>query len=609
MSLPRTLALAAALLSPLALPLSAQQTKPTVAQRTIEEKIRPEWLRGLEGTEAEQALSSLKSADEGETIVSGGSEVESEVHAAMNPLDTSNIIVSPIRSGGSPSDGVQCPIYFTRDFGRTWSKSNFKTVPIATPSTALGGGDPVLAFDANGTAYITWLAFYFKGSNFNNVYFTMFWARSTDGGATWQRSQRGTVVENQGTLSGSGVVVDKQWMAVDRTSGTYHNTLYTAFLEADQESGVNHISLRWKRGNDQEFTESSVNVSGDAYEMVQFTDIDVDPDGGVHVSFFGSTNGQEYALYHVSSNDGGQSFSQPVKVSDLYVPNFNESGVTIAGIEPSRIYPCPHIAIDRSNGPHRGSIYAVWTAWGKTHRDGNGLDVYLSRSNDNGATWSEPISVNDDPRGIDAQQYYPSIAVSPRGVVAVTWYDRRGDASQLNTNYMIAYSFDGGATFTPNHAVSTQPTDFSTVGSLNSRFGVGEYTQVLTTNDYAIPVWTDGRNNNGDLDIYAAVVGIGSGPSGVQSLTSVDERYAIGEATINAVGELRLPVQHLPDGIKLDLELVALDGRTLGNWHDLHAVSGGSITVQAGTLPAGRYLLRVAAREGMIAVRSLVVVR
>ncbi|MBN1447599.1 MAG: T9SS type A sorting domain-containing protein, partial [Bacteroidetes bacterium] len=40
------------------------------------------------------------------------------------------------------------------------------------------------------------------------------------------------------------------------------------------------------------------------------------------------------------------------------------------------------------------------------------------------------------------------------------------------------------------------------------RFGIGDYDKALSTSFYAIPIWSDGRSNNGDMNVYAAFVPI-----------------------------------------------------------------------------------------------------
>src|SRR4051812_25702265 len=55
---------------------------------------------------------------------------ESEIHAAMNPTDSNNIVVSAMHfASTSGSTTLSMPIYYTNDFGRTWVKSTYALKP------------------------------------------------------------------------------------------------------------------------------------------------------------------------------------------------------------------------------------------------------------------------------------------------------------------------------------------------------------------------------------------------------------------------------------------------------------------------------------------------
>jgi hypothetical protein len=63
----------------------------------------------------------------------------------------------------------------------------------------------------------------------------------------------------------------------------------------------------------------------------------------------------------------------------------------------------------------------TWEDW-----DGTQMDVMFSQSTDGGATWSEPLTVNDNIDGATpTDQFQPSVAAGPDGAVAVAFYDRR----------------------------------------------------------------------------------------------------------------------------------------------------------------------------------------
>jgi hypothetical protein len=256
----------------------------------------------------------------------------------------------------------------------------------------------------------------------------------------------------------------------------------------------------------------------------------------------------------------------------------------------------------------------VWTAYGTDARDfGNGLDIYFSRSTDYGATWSPARIVNDDPYGMDRHQFYPSISVNSVGTIAVTWYDQRDDADHLATQYYMAYSINHGESFGENFPVSTETTDFGTIGERNGGFGIGEYTQVLTTMGYAIPVWSDGRNENGNLDIYAAFVPLVNDPNNISSVRRI-ERVTAGVRLLDPVPN-PVATSDASVGVQLDqagqvrLTLIDLKGATVATIVDRRLEPGDyRFPVPTSTLAAGSYYIRLESSDGS-GTRPLTVVR
>lgn len=102
----------------------------------------------------------------------------------------------------------------------------------------------------------------------------------------------------------------------------------------------------------------------------------------------------------------------------------------------------PTVAVD----PQTRSIYVAWIATG-----GDEANVYLARSED-GATFSEPVRVNDVPGDAAAHGQAPAqVAIGPDGEVYVVWQNnthvegRRFPASDLR----FARSTNGGRSFGP----------------------------------------------------------------------------------------------------------------------------------------------------------------
>lgn len=590
--------LSAIILGALLLAAPALRAQHNGAREAIEEKMR------VTQEEIDQMLASRKSgqapaedratlteAASSEVVVSSDATPESELHAAVNPLDPTNLIVSVIRQGNNqtdPNGWLVCPVYYSKNLGKSWTKSTFKTLPPTGSTALLGGGDPILAFDANGTAYLTWINLYTKGSGQTYI-FGLYWASSTDGGATWSVSSTPVIGEGKVTFSG-GEVFDKEWMVIDTTSSQYRNSIYVVFMHSSN-SGSTAIGVRKKTATSPGFTTADATVASN-FSEVQFGSIDVGLTGDVHVTFYG--NGDDgIALYHSVSTDGGTTFSEPNIISTFHLPRLSpdESMTTVTGIDANRIYPSPHLVIDHSSGPTRGYLYQVWSANGIDADLGDGLDVYFSRSTDNGQSWSNPIIVNDDPRGLERHQFYPSLTVNPKGMITVGWYDRRNDPNERQTDYYLAHSLNGGLSFQPSFKITSKSTDFSTVGDRNNGFGIGEYTQIVSTADYVIPFWADGRKNTGDLDVYTAVIVPGTSEvKNVSRVADATENLRIHDPVVMA-DRIDLGVE-LAARSRLAVSLVDMAGKVVAKTSSVEYEEG-SHTIELGVsgLPAGAYIL------------------
>ena len=66
-------------------------------------------------------------------------------------------------------------------------------------------------------------------------------------------------------------------------------------------------------------------------------------------------------------------------ISSIAFPTLFSGTTPIQGIDNDRLYPCPHIATDKSDP---SIIYATWTAYGVSSQQTNGLDIYISKSED-----------------------------------------------------------------------------------------------------------------------------------------------------------------------------------------------------------------------------------
>ena len=112
-----------------------------------------------------------------------------------------------------------------------------------------------------------------------------------------------------------------------------------------------------------------------------------------------------------------------------------------------------------------GSVYVLWTQ--RVEAGGqHGTDLYLSVSNDRGQSFASEVKINDDK--VPGAHGMHSLAVAKDGRVYVSWLDERhvhkpkpstkgeGHHMESNRDLFIAYSTDGGRTFSANRRVASE---------------------------------------------------------------------------------------------------------------------------------------------------------
>jgi len=161
----------------------------------------------------------------------------------------------------------------------------------------------------------------------------------------------------------------------------------------------------------------------------------VAPDGTV-IDFFTHiyTDGT-LEINLVRSADKGVTFGAKILAATI---NSAAGVVTPDAQEPVRD---ASILYDVAVNPRTGALYLVWQDTGFA----SGVnDVAFSTSNDGGLTWSTPVRIDKTPvnaNPLRQQAFIPAIAVGPRGVLVVAYYDFRNDISngQEATDYWALF--------------------------------------------------------------------------------------------------------------------------------------------------------------------------
>ncbi len=191
------------------------------------------------------------------------------------------------------------------------------------------------------------------------------------------------------TAASASVFLDKQWIAVDPATHNVYitNTTFTATDWIDFYRSTDG-GLTWSAATQI----SSASDNG----FVQGSRVQVGPNGEVHTMWnaVDQTTADDNYRYRKSTNQG-VSFAAEVTATKYYAnfgtgaPGFNrERGIQFAGM-----------AVDRTNGPHRGRVYLSW-AEGFNHQDESFTGAAKSEvENNNFASRATPFTLPATLRG------------------------------------------------------------------------------------------------------------------------------------------------------------------------------------------------------------------
>jgi len=386
--------------------------------------------------------------------------------------------------------------YFSSDGGSSWGAVDLPLPPALNGSGTDFGSDPAVAWDTRGNVYYSYIVVFFNHNMHAVTGTEMAVARSSDAGQTWTSTYFNF-------NSGTGKFNDKPYLAVDTNPGSpFRNTVYVAWDNASNRSGkssANNVILvsRSTDGGRTFSTPVVASGTGSGPNSVIGADPFVAPDGTLHVAWHDVQNS---AIVEASSADGGQSFGPTTTISATQVAY--TVAIPAQASRQALVYPA--CGADTSGGPNRGTLYCSWM----DETSSNGTDIFLSRSTDNGVSWSRPLRVNDDPAGVANDQFNQWLAVDPSdGSVNLSWNDTRNDPAHLSTDIFYARSTDGGLSFTKNVQVTTAPTNETCCGAdLGNQYG--DYEGIAAIDGSIHPIWTDRRAAVASLDeeIFTATI-------------------------------------------------------------------------------------------------------
>ena len=347
---------------------------------------------------------------------------------------------------------------------------------------------------------------------------TLGFHRSFDCGHTWEGPFEIPAATNpNGVVSATGApadAADKEFIDVDRASGrvmtSWTNFSFAVEMSTTFSDNVLGAQPTWSQrvivGARDVDGQSSVPRFGPPGSNLVYV---------VWRTFFDSGFGGESVA---RSTDNGVTFEAPVDLSPGFFPPDQ-----ILGNDRNNF--SPGMAVDRSRGRHRGTVYVTY---GQNDSQ-DGADIVVQTSTDNGKTFGAPVFVNARP-GADRSQWFPWITVNDRTGRALLFYYDQGiaDSGDLMQS-SFTFSDDGGRTFAQQRRLPPQPFHGGW-GNDTGQPNLGDYIQSVVDRSgrlvaaYAIthaPGFTDGQPVSASMTVPEPIVSIvGAGEQ--TAITSLD---------------------------------------------------------------------------------------
>ncbi len=422
-------------------------------------------LAGREPPRARVRPSSADAASAGARVridPGGGTAMAAETAIAVNSASPGEIVAAWNDLRESPIDGFwRLGAGASIDGGQTWSDLVVRPpVDFQTPHE----GDPMTAFDPRtGDLWIGGTAFFDA----------IFIARKIPGSTSFEPP----VIAHQGAF------VDKGWLAAGPPPGDPASThLYLAHNEGFQVS--DDLGATW----------SQPLPLGDIISPQPR----VTPNGEIYISSW-EAFGDRIWLHR--SFDGGVSLDGPMLIATRMDVWSTQAQDHTPG--QYRVPPLPVSAVD----PNDGTVYCVYPDTTGVAGTEYNVDLYFTRSDNQGVDWS-PVQIVNGDSDPPADQFFPWLEVDAAGGLHLAFFDTR-HSPQSDTDPSgwidVYYSFSGdrGSTWTEQR-LTTVPFDTSLAEWPATGQFLGDFIGLAIAGDRVYVIYPS--SENGDLDIFVQTI-------------------------------------------------------------------------------------------------------
>ncbi len=389
----------------------------------------------------------------------------------LGPCEPS-ICIDPTNPNNIVAASVLDYIHTSTDGGHTWSTKK-------QTSTHGIWGDPVVVADKKGDFYYFHLSDP-EGTNWKSekILDRIVVQKSLNKGNTW--------------TAGTGIGLnppkqqDKQWACINPKN----NHLYTTWTEFDKYNSnqpQDKSRILFSKSSDQGITWSTPkNISihqGDCMDDDQTTEGAVPCTDGKNIYVAWAFD--HYIWFTKSEDQGATWLADPIKIATQKAGwQFNIPAV-------KRANGFPVTGVDVSNSKHQGTLYINWS----NQTDLANTDILISKSKDQGKTWSTPKIIHK--KTTSKHHFFNWMSIDPAtGFIYIIYYEE--DATDKNLiNVQLAVSKNGAKNF-KNYTISEKA--FNPKGA---NF-FGDYNNIDVKNGIIRPIWT--QVENGFVSVWTALI-------------------------------------------------------------------------------------------------------
>jgi BNR repeat-like domain len=414
-----------------------------------------------------------------EALAAGTTEREVDVSNAAGSQNEPAIAVDPTNPDIliASSNSLVSPMSVYTSTDGGLSWSAQAVPPDRPPGICLG--DPAVTIDTRGRQYFAFLRDVPCGSN--DAPTGLMVATRSGPRERWRLPTDSLAGALRSTESN-----DKPAITADTSPQSPHNDqVYVAWARA-VDSHVHAIVV--SHSDDGGRTWSTPVRVDDSSVDSGYPSIATGPEGEVYVAWHPF---EEDRIVIAASFDGGRTFGS-ARTIDV---KRNRSSCPASWPIPAQatrcVRPNPIVTVDSTRGRYRGRVYVTYENKGS---DGT-QDVFLAAFNRLlapllGAPTGRRLSVA--PLRYRSDQFWPASAVDQRsGTLWVCFYDTAGDKARHLTWFSCTRSRDGARNWTPIARVARVPSNAT--GGWVSPFQYGDYEGLAVANGVAHPIWTDTR--------------------------------------------------------------------------------------------------------------------